>query len=162
MTGRFQLGDHLHVRRPLRYNHHGIYVSDDRVIQFGGGIYLRDKHQAAIDAVSLEVFEKNGTAKVVRHGRSSWFTGYHPPADEPWRIIGRAEFVLKLQPRLPYNLIGHNCEHVANMCASYCWIESYQVRRFFGLRALTGAAFSVWLASRSRGGCARLSSCHPW
>jgi hypothetical protein len=148
MTGRFRPGNHLQVRRPLLYNHHGIYISDDRVIQFGGGIYLWDKHRAALDAVSLADFEKNGTAKVVRHGRSSWF--YDPPADEPWKIIERAEFLLKLQPRLPYNLIGHNCEHIANMCVSGGWTESYQVRRFFGARALAGAAFGLWLASRSR------------
>ena len=34
MNGRFKPGDHLQVRRwsPLPYHHHGIYVSDDRVI----------------------------------------------------------------------------------------------------------------------------------
>jgi hypothetical protein len=148
MNDRLRPGDHLQVRRPLLYNHHGIYISDDRVIQFGGGI--ADKAHATIDAVSLEKFERDGTAEVVSHGRSNLFTGYHPPADEPWKIVERAEFLLKLQPRLSYNLIGHNCEHIANMCISYCWIESYQVRRFFGVRALGSAAFLFWLADRSR------------
>ena len=83
MAGRFQPGDHLKVRRPTGYYHHGIYVSDDRVIQFGSGVTLLNKGGTAIDAVSLRGFEQRGTAEVVRHGYESWFTGHHPAADEP-------------------------------------------------------------------------------
>ena len=39
----------------MLYNHHGIYIGDDRVIQFGGGIW--DKPHAKIEAVSLKDFE---------------------------------------------------------------------------------------------------------
>ena len=46
MAGRFRSGDHLKVRRPRGYDHHGIYISDDRVIQFGSGITLTDKGSA--------------------------------------------------------------------------------------------------------------------
>jgi hypothetical protein len=122
MPGRFQPGDHLRVRRRGLYDHHGIYISDDRVIQFGSGISLWDKSRTSVNAVSLEQFEQDETAQLVRHGYESLFdTGYHPPADEPWKIVERAEFMLKLQPKLPYNLIGHNCEHVANLCVSRFW-----------------------------------------
>jgi hypothetical protein len=121
MAGRFQPGDHLQVCR-TGYYHHGIYVSDDRVIQFGSGVTLLNKRGTAIDAVTLRDFEQRGTAGVVRHGYESWLGGgYHPAADEPWKIVARAEFLLKLQPRLPYNLIGHNCEIIANICASGSW-----------------------------------------
>ncbi len=150
MNGRFQPGDHLHVRRSPGYYHHGIYISDDRVIQFGSGVTLRNKGGTAINAVTLEDFENGGTARVVRHGYGSWFTGWHPPADEPWKIIERAEFLLKLQPKMQYNLIGRNCETIANMCVSGAWTESYQVRRFFGARAIGSAAFLFWLGRRSR------------
>src|SRR5262249_54734470 len=68
MDGRFRPGDHLRVRRPLGYNHHGIYVSDGRVIELGSGITLTDKSGTGIDAVPLSDFENGGTAKVVRHG----------------------------------------------------------------------------------------------
>jgi hypothetical protein len=150
MAGTFQPGDHLQAQRGL-YHHHGIYISDDRVIQFGGGVTLLDKSRTAVSAVSLDDFEQAGTAEVVRHGYESWFgTGYHPPADETWKIIERAEFMLKLQPRLPYNLIGHNCEHIANLCVSQFWGESYQVRRLFGARALASGAFLIWFSIRSR------------
>ena len=58
--------------------------------------------------------------------------------------------MLKLQPRLPYNLIGHNCAHIANLCVSQYWGESYQVRRIFGARGRLSGAFLIWLAWRSR------------
>jgi hypothetical protein len=131
MNGRFRPGDHLYVQRPSLYFHHGIYVSDDRVIQFGSGVNLVNKRGMGINAVSLQDFEQGGTARVVRHGYDSWFTGWHPPADQSWKIVKRAEFLLKLRPRLPYNLIGHNCEIIANMCVSGGWTESYQARRYF-------------------------------
>jgi hypothetical protein len=55
----------------------------------------RDKARAKIDAVSLREFEKGGTARVVRHEYESWISGWHPLADEPWRIVERAEWLLK-------------------------------------------------------------------
>jgi hypothetical protein len=150
MNGGFRPGDHLQVQRPSRYFHHGIYVSDDRVIQFGSGVTLWNKHGVGINAVSLQDFEKGGTASVVRHGYDSWFSGWHPPADQPWKIVERAEFLLKLQPRRPYNLIGHNCEIIANMCVSGGWTESYQARRYFTVRTVLDAPLFLWFASRSR------------
>jgi hypothetical protein len=152
MRGKFQPGDHLYVRRRLGYYHHGIYISDDRVIQFGGGVTLKSKATTSMDAVPLAAFEDGGIAKVVRHGYDSWFTGHHPLADEAWKAVARAEFLLKLQPELPYNLVGHNCEIIANMCASSSWTESYQVRRWFGRKAAADAALFFWLATCSRTG----------
>lgn len=134
----------------MGYYHHGVYVTDERVIQFGSGVTLLNKGDTAIDAVALRDFEQRGTAEVARHGYESWFTGHHPAADEPWKIIARAEFLLKVQPKLPYNLIGHNCEIVANMCVSGSWTESYQVRRVFGARAYMDLAFLIWLSGRTR------------
>jgi hypothetical protein len=90
--------------------------------------------------VTLAAFENGGTATVVRHGYESRVTGWHPPADEPWKIIERAELLLKLQPKLRYNLIGHNCERMATLCAVNRWAESYQVRRGFAVKALISAA----------------------
>ena len=109
------------------------------------------KSRTSVNAVSLEEFERGGAAQRVRHGYESLFgTGYHPPADEPWKVIDRAEFMLKLQPKLPYNLIGHNCEHVANICVSQYWDESYQTRRWFGRKAAADAVLLWWMADRSR------------
>lgn len=148
MDGSFKPGDHLRVRRPQFYDHHGIYVSDDRVIQLGRGIF--DKPRAVIEAVPLEAFEAGTAAEVVRHGYTTWYMVWHPPADEPWKVVARAEFLLKLQPKLKYNLIGHNCEHIANMCVSGGWTESYQTRSFFLVRALMSMGLLAFIASRSR------------
>jgi hypothetical protein len=85
--GRFEAGDHLRVWRGYYY-HHGIYVSDDRVIQFGAGVTLFDKVSTGVDAVPLADFEGGRTASVVRSGYESLLgTGYHPPADEPWKVV---------------------------------------------------------------------------
>jgi Lecithin retinol acyltransferase len=145
----FQPGDHLQVWRGYYY-HHGIYISDDRVIQFGSGVTLLNKHGTSVGEVPLKDFENGGTAKVVRHGYESWFSGYHPEFDERWKVVARAEWLLKRQPRLPYNLIGHNCEHVANVCASRNWSESYQTRRWFFRKAVSDAALIFWMGGRSR------------
>jgi hypothetical protein len=150
MSERFQPGDHIQVRRPRLYYHHGIYVSDDRVIQFGSGVTLANKGAVGINAVSLKDFEQGGTAATVRHDYGSPFTGWHPPADEAWMIIERAEFLLRLQPRLPYNLIGHNCEIIASMCVSGGWTESYQARRYFAVRVVIDTGLLAWIARRSR------------
>lgn len=88
------------------------------MIQFGSGVSPVSKHSAGISAVSLEEFEQGGTATAVRHGYGSWFTGWHPPADQPWKIVERAGFLLRLQPRLRTTCSGHNCEVIANMCVS--------------------------------------------
>ena len=50
MNGRFEPGTHLQVQRPRLYYHHGIYVSDDRVIQFGSGVSLVNKRGVGISA----------------------------------------------------------------------------------------------------------------
>jgi len=91
-TDRFKRGDHLRVRRPLGYFHHGIFVNDHRVIQFGRGI--ADKPGVTIGAVSLSGFEKTGTAEVVEHGRNGRFGMWLPEADAPDKIVRRAEWLL--------------------------------------------------------------------
>jgi hypothetical protein len=99
------------------------------------GEILEPQH-ASIEALSLADFELGGTAEIVRHGYVTRTGVWHPPADEQrWKIVERAELLLKLQPKLRYNLIGHNCEHIANMCAVPGWTESYQIRNIFTVRA---------------------------
>jgi hypothetical protein len=150
VNARFQPGDHIQGLRSGVFYHHGIYISDDRIIQFGSVNFTNKR--GVINAVSLKDFEERGPATVVRHGFYSPFTAWHPPADEPWKVIARAEFLLRLQPKLPYNLIGHNCEVIANMCASGGWTESYQARWYFAARVITDEALLLWIGSRSRAG----------
>jgi hypothetical protein len=152
----FKRGDHLQVRRLWGYRHHGIYVNDQRVIQFDGRIC--DKPGATIEAVSLAKFEDRSKAEIVRHNRyRAPFGMWLPKADAPEKIIQRAEWLLANHPpRRRYNLVGNNCEHMANFCVSE-FTESLQVRRFFPLRASVTYAVGLYLALRIR-----TSRFFPW
>jgi hypothetical protein len=126
-AGRFERGDHLRVRRPLGYDHHGIYVNDQRVIQFGGRIL--DKPHASIEAVALDQFERSGTAEVVRHGDGAPAVRLRP-ADPQDAIVERAEFLLAHRTHVPsYNLLGNNCEHAATWCVNR-HRDSHQIQFF--------------------------------
>jgi hypothetical protein len=57
--------------------------------------------------------------------------------------------LLELQPRLSYNLIGHNCEHIANMCAAVAYTESHQMRTAWGVHTLVTLPFLFWFTSFS-------------
>src|SRR5258708_33361574 len=88
MNGRFQPGNHLHVWRPPDYYHHGIYVSDDRVIQLGSGVTLRNKRGTAINAVSLADFENRGTAQARGAGERRAVSRRRPPtAQATWTLF---------------------------------------------------------------------------
>ena len=150
-TSTLKRGDHLSVRRSWGYQHHGVYISEDRVIQFGGRIC--DKPEATIGEVTLEEFADGGTGEVVQHpgaGRPfglSWL----PPADPPDLIVQRAEWLLAHHPTRRYNLVGWNCEHAANFCMNE-YTESLQARRFFQLKVgLDFALFLYVTARRCRG-----------
>jgi hypothetical protein len=139
---RFERGDHLRVLRWGVYWHHGVYVSDNRVIEFGGGI--KDKSQAAIRPVSLDQFERHGrdTAEVVRHPRP-FMLGLGDggpealPADE---IVARAEWLIDMCTPGRYNLVGSNCEHLASWSVTN-YFESLQIRRYIAAEVLMSLAF---------------------
>jgi hypothetical protein len=143
---RFSRGDHLKVRR-TGYFHHGVYVSDDRVVEFGGRIW--DKPSARIQAVSLACFERGGTAVVVSHP-SRTLVGWLPSAVTPHEIVMRAEFLIENTPANRYNLAGFNCETAANWCACGGYSESHQTRTFFGIGTIAGGACMLWTAKRAR------------
>ena len=152
----FQPGDHLRVRRRWGYDHHGIYINDSRVIQFGGRIC--DKLHANIEAVSLERFEAGGRAEVVVHGGKQrwfrwlpWFGAWLPPADSPEKIVRRAEWLLEHHPTGRYQLMGWNCEHAANFCVNE-YTESLQARRFFFVNAWIGLIMACYISLQSRRG----------
>jgi len=150
---RFSSGDHLRVHRRGNYYHHGIYVSEVRVIQFGRGIF--DKPQATVEAVPLKEFEDGTNAEVVEHGvEQRWFSWlpwprvWLPAADPRDRIIRRAEWLCEHHPVGRYHLVGWNCEHAANFCVNE-YTESLQVRRLFFVNAWTGAPFAWFVSWRA-------------
>jgi hypothetical protein len=138
MTGRrqFQYGDHLMVRRP-GFTHHGIYVSNDRVIDFGG-YDLRARHRHGVRPVTLREFAGSGKVEVVQHpspGRMfgpNWLPGPLPPD----QIVAEAERLAEIGFTGKYTLFGSNCEHFANWCVTGNYFESLQTKRFFVAHAV--------------------------
>lgn len=128
----FDPGDHIRVRR-LGYAHHGIFVSEYRVIDFSGGRTISEKPEALIQARTLAEFEgEGGRAEKVEHpGKFLGGLGFWPgPGWEhpPGKVVRRAEALCQVAATQgAYRLSGSNCEHIANWCKSGAH-ESKQVR----------------------------------
>lgn len=99
-------GAHIFVnqkRHGFKYQHHGIYIGDSRVIHF-----LNDKK--GICETNLERFCRNSRNK--RYGIiHSTRKGTRD------KIVKRAKRAMKEQ-NFNYNLLIENCEHFANYCRS--------------------------------------------
>ncbi|MHB1210387.1 MAG: lecithin retinol acyltransferase family protein [Acidimicrobiales bacterium] len=121
-------GAHVRVRRRCGYWHHGIYVADNRVIQFGGQI--RDKRRATVEVVTLKDFAQSAKVEVVVHSPGVHIFGPVGPPGIPEEIVHRAEWLLANHPKGRYNLVGWNCETAATFCVNG-FRESSQVRRIF-------------------------------
>jgi hypothetical protein len=119
----FQPGDELRVDRGL-YGHHGIYVGNDWVVQFGGRI--KDKPHASIHCLPLTEFAKAGQPKVVEHQEL-----------DRAQAVRRTLWLLEDPPPMQYHMFGYNCEHVARWCATGR-IECSQARSALTLNLLSG------------------------
>jgi hypothetical protein len=150
----FKPGDHLRVRR-LLYSHHGIYVGDGRVVQFGGG--AGNKRHNRIEEVPFATFASGGLVELVDQSRLRWIGLWRlPPPFGPDQIVGRARCLVAHNADAAYNLIGRNCETVALWCA--CGMgESLQRQRFQAVNALLGVPFSLYISllHRRQGGFTR-------
>lgn len=105
MSQDFQVGAHLRDDRTW-YGHDGTYMGDGWVMQYGGG-NLSEKGRSRIDFVPLADFGKSGRVTVVEHENQDF--------EETAR---RALWLYRHPPPMPYDLIGHNCEHIARWCAT--------------------------------------------
>jgi hypothetical protein len=151
MTGQseFSYGDHLMARRP-GFAHHGIYVSDDRVIDFGG-YDVGSRHRNGVRPVTLQQFARGRKVAVVRHpspGRMfgpDWLPGPLPAE----RIVAEAERLAKIGFEGKFTLFGSNCEHFANWCVTGSYFESLQTKKLF--RAQAALLTIMILTARSSG-----------
>lgn len=104
-------GDQIRVNRGL-YFHHGIYVSDDEVIQYASpkGSEISPE-TALIISTTLDEFLKGGVVEVREYNN-----------EELKKIRSKDEIVKFAKSKLgtglgEYNLIDNNCEHFSNYCA---------------------------------------------
>lgn len=98
-----QAGDHVYVRRSLRYTHHGVAVSATEVIHFNGE--PRSKRGATIRRDSLEDFAAGGKVQVRSYGARL----------STYATVRRAEQQLGSSG---YHLFKNNCEHFARWCVT--------------------------------------------
>jgi hypothetical protein len=139
----FDYGDHLMARRP-GFAHHGIYVSDDRVIDFGA-CDLRAKGHLGVRPVTLQQFARGQRVEVVRHPSSGRLPGPLPPE----RIVAEAERLAEIGFAGKYTLFGSNCEHFANWCVTGNYFESLQIKKLLGCHAI--ASIVMILLAKSNG-----------
>jgi hypothetical protein len=110
----FEPGTQIRVRRSLGglglYWHHGIYVGDSEVVEFGGGKLL-NKGETQIRQVSLECFEQGVAVEAVSHP-ITWMGLEYMPRLSPEDVLDRAEWLCYDQPPA-YQLSYRNCESIA-------------------------------------------------
>ncbi len=105
-------GDHIRVKRPQGYWHHGIDCGGGTVIHYSGELFnVRGAH---VCRVPFDDFTRGAEVDIVDDG----------PTD-PDTVIRRAES--RLGERA-YNLLMNNCEHFARWCRTGRG-ESRQVRK---------------------------------
>lgn len=143
--GPLQPGDHLRVRRPVGYYHHGIYTGERTVVQFGGRVL--DKRHAKIDEVPLSCFADGGTPQRVDHSQLNWLlAGWKlPPALPPDITVARARCLAASNIEGAYNLFGNNCETVALWCV--CGFgESLQCQKLNTWKVFVGVPLTLAFA----------------
>jgi hypothetical protein len=148
MTGEapgISAGAHLKVGRGKGlYDHHGIYISADRVIDFSGE-GSGDKSQARIRARSYADFCGADFPSEMQYPQPHLAGLAMPPvpALPPEEVIDRAEWLVRQPTAGRYNLLGSNCEHLAVWCKTGVF-ESSQVRKWFLLPGLGAIAALIY------------------
>jgi hypothetical protein len=126
-------GDVVCVDRGL-YKHYGIYVNDNRIINFAvkNGCEINPK-EACIQETDLEGFLKGGILEVDTSPSAKY---------SPEQTVRRAESCIGTN-KGKYNLVFHNCEHFVRWCKSGV-STSRQVRNVVkGIVATVAAAAAV-------------------
>jgi hypothetical protein len=122
-------GSHLVTAR-AGYTHHGIYVGDGMVVQYGG--LARGVRGGSVEEIPLHEFAGR---------RRFWVkSGQKPRFDGP-------EIVRRARSRVGedrYDLLTNNCEHVCEW-ALHGEARSFQVDLALGFPRLVGERIQGWL-----------------
>jgi hypothetical protein len=101
MNTEIPLGAHIYsIRYMGAYNHHGIYVGNDEVVQYSG--FSKGLCSGPVNKVSLEEFLDGNTEFCIRDYKDTCFT--------PEEVVERA---LSRLGENEYNPVKKNCEHFA-------------------------------------------------
>lgn len=130
----FQPGDHIVVRIQKKgfltpALHHGIYVGDNSVVHYH---QLQDDDESAakddmiIKKVSLEDFS---------HGNEVYELHYQSPPILADEVVATAEEMCTKEGKTKYDLMSHNCEHIAFKCKTGEW-ASEQVEDMLDIAAM--------------------------
>jgi hypothetical protein len=117
------LGDQIKVNRGI-YDHHGIYIGNDRVIQFGSTTGELDPAKAMVIETSLDDFLKGGELLVCEYTEDEL-----KKRRSPKEIVEYAKAHLGDKG---YDIVNNNCEHFSNECA-FGEHKSFQVESVMGL-----------------------------
>ena len=101
-------GDHIRVKSNQLY-HHGIYLGDEEVVQFGGPFDMFTKPESiVVEKVHIEDFLKGGFLEVKVFDRKE-----KKEKKSPDEIVKTA---LSMLGTGGYDLLRNNCEHFVNYC----------------------------------------------
>lgn len=102
------LGDHIRVAY-RNYYHHGIYIGNDEVIEFGeASAVLKPANEVKVHKTSVENFLQGGFLEVRQYDRKERKT------KNPNELV--VEIAMSKLGEGGYNFIFNNCEHFCNLC----------------------------------------------
>ena len=101
-------GDHIRVKTDQLY-HHGIYLGDEEVIQFGGPFDMfADPKSIVVEKVNIEQFLNGGFLEVKEFDRKE-----RKNKRTPDEIVNTAVSMIGTGG---YDILRNNCEHFVNYC----------------------------------------------
>ena len=101
-------GDHIRVKSNQLY-HHGIYLGDEQVVQFGGPFDMfKDARTIVVERVNIEAFLNGGFLEVKEFDKKE-----KRSKRTPEEIV---EIALSMIGTGGYDLLRNNCEHFVNYC----------------------------------------------
>ena len=101
-------GDHIRVKSNQLY-HHGIYIGNDEVIQFGGPFDMFTKPKdIVVEKVSIEEFLKGGFLEVKVFDRKE--------RKQKRNVDDIVNTALSMLGEGGYDILYNNCEHFVNYC----------------------------------------------
>lgn len=102
------LGDHIRVAY-RNYYHHGIYIGNDEVIEFGAAsAVLKPAKDVVVHKTSVEEFLQGGFLEVRQYDRKE-----RKLKNSNEKIV---EIATSKLGEGGYNFIFNNCEHFCNIC----------------------------------------------